>query len=101
MIKKIFIKFQKQPFADVFQDRCSKKFHNIYRETSALELLSNKVAGPEECNFITKRFQQRYFIVHFVDIFNNTFFEEHLRTTASVLLIINLVISIEDLLAFS
>ena len=29
------------------------------------------------------------------------FFEEHLRTTASVLLIIKLVISIDDLLAFS
>ena len=99
MIKKTFIKFQKQPFADVFQDRCSKKFHNIYRETSALELLTNKVAGPEDCNFITKRFQQRYFLVHFIE--HNTFFQEHLRTTASVLLIIKLVISIEDLLAFS
>ena len=39
---------QKQPFADVLQNRCSLKFHNIYRKSPVLESLFNKVAGLQE-----------------------------------------------------
>ena len=46
--------FQKQPFADVLQSRCSKKLHNIYRKTAALESLFNKVPVVQACNFIKK-----------------------------------------------
>ena len=49
-----------------------------------LELLFNKVADLEACNFIKMRLQHIYF-------------EEHLRTATSVLLIIELVISIGHL----
>ena len=36
---------QKQPFADVLQNRCSYKFRNIHMKTPVLEPLFNKVAG--------------------------------------------------------
>ena len=36
---------KKQPFANVFQNRCSKKFYNIHRKTPVLESLLNNVAG--------------------------------------------------------
>ena len=35
----------KQPFAGVFQNRCSKKFHNIHRKTPVSESLFNKNAA--------------------------------------------------------
>ena len=60
----------------------------------------NKVAGLEDCNFITKRLQQ-VFSSEYCEIFKNTYFEEHLRTAASVLLIIKLVVSIGHLQTFS
>ena len=40
-IKNTFIKFQKQGFADTFQNRCSLKFCNSCRKTLLLELLFN------------------------------------------------------------
>ena len=39
----------------------------------------------EACNYIKKRLQHMRFSVKFSKIFKNTYFEEHLRTTASVL----------------
>ena len=36
---------QKQPLADVFQNKSSKKLCNIHRITIVLEFLFNKVAG--------------------------------------------------------
>ena len=36
---------EKQPFADVLQNRCSYKFCNVYRKTLVLESLYNKNAG--------------------------------------------------------
>ena len=44
----------KQPFADGFQSRCSKKLRNIHRKTTALESLFNKVPVLQVCNFIKK-----------------------------------------------
>ena len=40
---------QKQPFADVFQNKCSYEFRNIHRKTPALEPLLNKVADLTDC----------------------------------------------------
>ena len=37
---------QKQPFADIPQDRCSRKFRKFHRNILVLESLSNKVADP-------------------------------------------------------
>ena len=81
------VKFQKQPFADVFQNRCSKRFCNIHRKTPVLELFFNIVAGLEDWNCIKKRLQHRCFFCEYCKIFKNTYFEEHLRTAAFVLLI--------------
>ena len=37
--------FKKQPFADVFQIRCSQEFHNIHKKKLVFESLFNEVAG--------------------------------------------------------
>ena len=36
---------QRQSYADVLQNKCFHKFHNIHRKTPALGFLFNKVAG--------------------------------------------------------
>ena len=43
--KAINLNIQKQPFADVLQNRCSCKFRIIHRKTPVLESLFDKVAG--------------------------------------------------------
>ena len=53
-----------------------------------LELLFNKVAGLETCNFIKKRLQRRCFLVNIAKIFKSTYIEEHLWMAASVLIIL-------------
>ena len=53
-----------------------------------LELLFNKVAGLETCNFIKKRLQHRCFLVNIAKFFKSTYTEEHLRMAASVLIIL-------------
>ena len=44
------------PFVDVFR--------NVYKKTSMLESLFNKVTGLKACNFILKRLQHRSFTVN-------------------------------------
>ena len=58
---------QKQPFANVLQNRCSKKFRNIHRKTLVLESPFDKVAGLQ------------VFSCESCEIFNGSFFIEHLR----------------------
>ena len=41
---------QKQPLADVLGNRCSYKFHNVYRKILELESLSYKAAGLQAYN---------------------------------------------------
>ena len=49
-----------------------------------LESLFNKVACLKACNFTKKRLQHRCFPVNIaIQIFKNTYFEEHMRTVAS------------------
>ena len=40
--------FQKQPFADIPQNKCSERFCNILRKTPVMESL----LGLQACNFI-------------------------------------------------
>ena len=52
----IKLQIQKQPFADVLQNRCSCKFCNIHRETPVLESLFSPNAGkyrPEKLRIRT------------------------------------------------
>ena len=62
------------------------------QETPVLQLSFNIVARLEACNCIKKRLQHRCFLVNIVKFLRTTYFEEHLRTAAFVLLIIKLVI---------
>ena len=57
----------------------------IFAKKTWLEFLFNKVAGFEACNFILKRLQHGCFPVNIAKckIFENTYFEQHLRTAVS------------------
>ena len=66
-----YASLQKQPFVNVLQNMCSKRFRNIHRKTPVLE-------------FTKTRLRYSGFPVKFAKIFKNTYFEEHLLTTASV-----------------
>ena len=68
---------QKQPFADVFQNRCSYEFRNIHRKTTVLESLLNKVVDLTDCNFIKKRLQHWCFPVNFAKFLRKAFFTKH------------------------
>ena len=61
---------QKQLFADVLQNRCSKNFCNIQRKIPLLESLSSKVFSKETP---TQVFPREY-----CEILKNSFFIEHL-----------------------
>ena len=63
---------------------CPQKFRNIHRTTTVLESLFNKVADLQGCNFFKKRLQHRCFPVN-CNLFKNSYSEEHLRRTTSVL----------------
>ena len=68
---------QKQQFTDAFQIS-SKKFRSIRRRIPVLESLFNNVVGLQDCNFIKKRFQHRYFPVNFAKFLRTPSFIEHL-----------------------
>ena len=74
---------QKQPCADVLQNRCSLKFRNIHRKTSELESLFNKFAT---LNFIQRRLQHRCFYVNIAKFLRirTAFFIEHDRSVKDI-----------------
>ena len=59
------------------------RFGKIHRKTpvSVSFLLNYR---PEACNFIKKENLALVFFCEFCEIFNNTYFEEHMQTAASV-----------------
>ena len=65
---------QKQPFADVLQNKCSWKFRKFHRKTPVLKSLFNKVAALKACNFIKKRLQHKCFPVNIAKFFKNSLF---------------------------
>ena len=66
---------QKQPFADIFQNRCSYGFRIIHRITLVLEFLLNKVSDLTDCNFIKKRFQHRCFTLNIANFLRKAFLQ--------------------------
>ena len=60
--------FQKQPFANVLQNRCSEKFRNIHGETPV----------PESLQLYQKETPTQVFSCENCEIFKNSFFIEHL-----------------------
>ena len=57
----VIYKVQKQPFAEVFKNRCFQKSFNIHRKIYVPESLCNKVADLKACNFIKKRLHASVF----------------------------------------
>ena len=70
--------YQKQPPEMLYKKSYSWKFHNIHKKTPASEPLYDNIAG-----FVKKRLQQ-IFSSEYCEIFKNTYFEQHLRTAASL-----------------
>ena len=61
MVEPYYIKgVQKQPFADILQNRCSWKFCKIHRKTPVLESLFNKVAHMVSY-YLCEIFKNTYF----------------------------------------
>ena len=77
---------QKQLLEVFCKKRCSQKLRKILRKTPA----PNNVAGlrPQTCNFIKKEALAELFFCKFCKISKNIYSTEHLRTTASGLLLI-------------
>ena len=61
---------QKQPFADILQNRCPSKFRKSHWKTPVLESLLNKVHN---------RLQRKCFFVKFCKFLRTSFFTEYLR----------------------
>ena len=74
--KKWLHELQKQSFADVLQNRCSKFYK---RTTPVLKSLFIRIADPKAFNFIKKRLQRMRFPVKFPKFLRAPFFTEHLR----------------------
>ena len=55
----------------------------MYRKTPAPESLFNKVAGLRPATLLKKKILAQVFSCEFFEICENTFFTEHLWTTAS------------------
>ena len=67
---------RKQPFADVLQNSCSLKFHNICRKITLLESLFNK--SLQGCKFTKKILQHSCFPINIAKFMITSFFIEHL-----------------------
>ena len=70
----------KQSFADVFQNRCSQKFHNkkILQENTYVESLLITLQAWRHGSLLKKRLQHRCFPVKFTKFLRTPFFTEHL-----------------------
>ena len=69
---------QKQSFADVLQNRCSKQFRKLHRKALVLEFLFKKLAGRRLANLFKKDSNTGVFR-KVCEIFKNTFVYRHLR----------------------
>ena len=45
---------QKKPLEVFYEEGCSQKFRNIYKNAPVLESLYNKVASIQDCNFVKR-----------------------------------------------
>ena len=63
----------------------SSKFRYIHIKTPVLESLFNEVANFQGYNFTKNKTPTQVFLCKYCEIFKKIYFEEHLRTTASVL----------------
>ena len=66
--------YQKQPSADVLQNRFPQKYHNIHSKTPVLQSFFSNAGGLKAYNFIKKRLQRRCFPVNIAKSLGTTFF---------------------------
>ena len=59
---------------------------NSQEKTCTRVIFLNKVAGLQACNFIKKETLAQVLSCEFCEISKNTFFTEHLWTTASIII---------------
>ena len=74
---------QKQPPEVFCKKSVLKKLRKFHRKTPVWKSLFNKFAGLQPCIFIKKETPTQVFSCEICETFTNTYFEEHLRTTAS------------------
>ena len=72
---------EKQPPVEFYKKSCSEKLRKINSKTCARASFLMKLQAS--CNFINKETLAQGFSCEFCEIFKNTFFTEHLWTTAS------------------
>ena len=65
---------QKQPLADVLENKCSEKFLKFHSKTSAVEFLFDKVAVLKVRNFVKKKLRNRFFTVNIAKFLRTPFF---------------------------
>ena len=96
LIIKLVIKYLQMVFKSDVLNSFAHGLHGhvlqYLQETPVLQLSFNIVASLEACNCIKKRLQQRRFLVNIAKLLRTIYFEVHLRTAASILLIIKFVI---------
>ena len=77
-------------FVDVLQNSCPENFRNIHRKTSlgvlewslfgdCVAVFFNKLANPQNCNFIKKKHQHRCFPVNIAKLLRTAFLIKHIR----------------------
>ena len=69
---------QKQPFADILQNRCFYKFRKFHRKRPVLQSHFNQVARLKASYFIKKRHLHRCFPVKFAKLLRTPFFTKYL-----------------------
>ena len=77
---RVNLTIQKQPSEVFFKKGVLKTFAKFAGKQLCQSLYFNKFTG---CNFTKKEALTQFFSCEFREIFKNTFFTEHLRTTAS------------------
>ena len=77
------VKRQKQPLGCSVKKTALKNFPKFAEEHLCRSVFFNKVAGLRSATLLKKILWHRCFSVNFCDIFQSTYFEEHLQTAAS------------------
>ena len=75
----LWLEVQKQPFADVLQNRCSLKFHNICKKTPVLQLFLTKLLTCRPVAYLKSNSSTGVFLCLFQNFKENLFW----KTSAS------------------
>ena len=75
----LWLEVQKQPFADVLQNRCSLKFHNICKKTPVLQLFLTKLLTCRPVTYLKSNSSTGVFLCLFQSFKENLFW----KTSAS------------------